>query len=80
MRATRLAAGLALLVLATSTFDYAVDRLFRCQSVGEHVVSYLLMPWTMSNVCDRLRYDGEVVSFVFRAVAFLVFGYVTWAP
>jgi hypothetical protein len=72
-----LAAGFYVAIMTAAVMDYATDQIFRCQTLEDHVLSYLIMPLTLSNTCDHMKAEGALVSFMFRMATAVVYG--SWA-
>lgn len=74
-----LAAGFYVAIMSAAVLDYLTDQIFRCQTLEDHVLSYLMMPLTLtlSNTCDHMKAEGALVSFMFRMATAVVYG--SWA-
>jgi hypothetical protein len=65
--------GFYVALMAVAGADCFIDNVFRCDGMGQYVVSYAFAPWTLVNSCDRIRYEGEVARCMFRAFAVIVY-------
>ena len=71
---TRLVIWFYAAMMAVADVDCFIDDVFRCDGMGQYVVSYAFAPWTLVNACDRIRYEGEVARCMFRALAVVAYG------